>query len=230
MSVDDEASPNRSAPQQATRHFGALSMVGFAALMLLAGVGLNAALDRVVSDRTWGTWGNIGQAFGAITAVAIVITFLLQYKELRLQRSSMDSQQREMKRTQEELHRSAEASIRMLHVDLLKMSIDDHELAEIWPKLPTEVPYSLARQFRYINLVIQHHRLAFEIGPYGEEEIRSALRYLLQSELVRAFWQATSSARLISLVPDTAEWQFAQIVNAVYEEEPDPPGPDLIAA
>ncbi|MEV6395856.1 hypothetical protein AB0M39_13915 [Streptomyces sp. NPDC051907] len=71
--------------------------------------------------------GQVGDYFGAASAVfsgfaflTLTIALLFQYQELRLQRGELAEQREELTQSRQELHRSAEANMRSLHVQLTR--------------------------------------------------------------------------------------------------------------
>ena len=214
-----------------TFRYGSLFVSGFTAFVLLLDVAINALMAHAVPSTTSTNSSNIGQGFESVAAIfsalgfaALVVTFLLQLKELQLQRSELENQRHEMSRTQGELHRSAEADLRRLHVELLKMAIQDEELGAVWFEPSAETSsFTNRRQFWYANLIYQHQRVALELGGYTDEHAKSALRRLFKSPLMRDYWRNSAEPRATTLVAGTPEWRFAQIADSVYSEYHDDP-------
>ncbi len=218
--------------------YGWAIFLGATALILVFGIALNALMAYALPDRAWQRWSNIGQAFESVAAVfaafglaALVITFVMQFKELQLQRQELALQRHEMSQTQAELHRSAEADLRRLHVELLRMAIEDEHLGAVWPEPDgASYPHAVRRQFWYANLIYQHQRLAMEFSEYEEDRMRPALRRLFRSPLMREYWAAGAEARGSDLVPGTREWSSAQVVDEIcreYDGDPSASGPRL---
>jgi hypothetical protein len=212
-------------------------IIAFTVFIVAFGVLIDFVLAAAVPTNTWRDWSNVGQAFEAVAAVfaafgfaALVVTFLMQFKELQLQRQELASQRHEMSQTQAELHRSAEADLRRLHVELLRMAIDDEELGAVWPS-PEGVPYSARRQHWYANLIYHHQRLALELGQFDEEAISVILRWLFRNPIMREYWKAGAEPRAASLIPGSKEWQLAQLTDAIcgeYDDEPPDRGLRLV--
>jgi len=199
-------------------------LVVFVVATLVTGVGVVALLARRASADTWSRWSDVGETFGAMNSVfsglalaALVVTFGLQSRELRTQRNELVMQRVALARSQEELHKTAEASVRTLHMNLLKMGIDDPDLAEVWPPLEIDIPHQRNRQYLYANLIFQHARVAHRIGHYSEAEIEGDLRYLFTSPLMRDYWRAAAYSRSF-LLPGTAEFRFCQVADAICQE------------
>jgi len=202
--------------------------ITFLGLVLLAGVGIVALLGRDGSDRTWSRWGNVGDAFGALNSLlsglavaAIVVTFLVQFQELKVQRTDLARQRDSLNRAESELRRSAEAKLRMLHVDLMKMAMDDTSLAEVWPPLAPRLSHEENKQYFYANLILQHAWLQLRINVYTEAEMHSYLRYVFTSPIMREYWQISMRSRNRILVPGTAEFLFNEAADAICREYED---------
>lgn len=200
-----------------------LGSVAFIGVVVVAGLGLVAVLGPVVQSQTWIVWGNVGQAFGVLASVlsglalaAVVIVFRAQRQEIANQQTELALQREYLREARAELHRSAEANLRMLHVDLIRLALDDPQLADVWPI--SGVPADRRRQYLYANLIVQHAWLQERVSVYSEEEMRSNLRYLFESPVIREFWRTTMNARDRVLVPETPEFRFAQQANAVCRE------------
>ncbi|HEY3870297.1 MAG TPA: DUF6082 family protein [Actinocrinis sp.] len=214
---------------------GPVVILGLIVAMVLVSVGMSALIEAIFGTNRADNLGQTGQLFESVGAVfsglafiALVTTFLLQLEELRLQRQELENQRYEMSRTQEELHRSAEADLRTLHMELLKMAINDDELGRVWPDPdPATVPHSTRRQLWYANLVYQHSRLALELGNSGIEPTREMVRNLFRSPIIRDYWQSGAQVRATTLTPGTTEWDFAQMADEIFGEMPDPPERDL---
>src|SRR5262249_55034029 len=127
--------------------------------VLTLGISIATAMARRADPGTLTVWANVGQTFESVNAVfsalafaALIITFWFQLKELREQRLELQLQREAAKGAREELHRTAMADLRGLHIQLIRMSIDDPDLAAVWPPLGTEVPTARNRQYLYANL------------------------------------------------------------------------------
>ncbi|HTJ69809.1 MAG TPA: hypothetical protein VL551_19890 [Actinospica sp.] len=93
---------------------GALIFLVFALATTLVSVGITAVLANVLSIGLGNRMGTLGQIFESVNAafsglafIALVVTFRLQYDELKLQRAELQNQHQAMDKSQAELHRSA---------------------------------------------------------------------------------------------------------------------------
>lgn len=200
----------------------ALSCLAILSAMIV-GVGMVAIFAPAADSATWSLWGAVGESFGALNAIfsglalaALVVTFWLQFKELRSQRMELSLQRESLIQSHQELHRAAEVNIRHLHVDLMKMAIDDPVLAELWPLAHTGLAPERLRQYFYANLMLQHIRLNLRIGSH--EEIESEIRYVFGNPIMRMYWMETAPARSTLLEPDSEETRFWRLATDVCNE------------
>ena len=236
MDTDDGSRTSAILQRILTVRVGLLILVGFTVVVSLVSVGIAEAVGAVVG-RNAANLGQTSQMFESVAAIfsglafiALVVTFLLQLEELRMQRHELESQRREMSRSQGELHRSAEADLRQLHVELMKMGMNDSDLAEVWVDPDPSVPHGVRRKIWYANLIYQHQRLAMELSGISEEQSRTWMRRIFRSPIMREYWTMSAEAREELLIPGTPEWLFAEMTNEIVNEWTDPPDPGLRAA
>jgi len=217
-----------------TRRSGALLFLGFCLATTVISVGITAVLSLMLNSSMGTRMGNLGQIFESVNAafsglafIALVVTFRLQYDELKLQRAELQNQHQAMDKSQGALRRSAEADIRALHMQLIKMSMDDEDLAAVWPQYVGPISPVRSKQNKYANLIIQHHRMLYELDHHPVEDLRGAIRYLFTSPFMRSYWQGRMIARQVMGITEPAEREFDEIVDAIYleTEPPDPPTP-----
>ena len=122
-----------------------------------------------------------------------------------------------LERMRTELNRGAEASLRRLHFELLRLSINDPQLAEVWPPFEPGLSPKRNRQYLYANLVIQHFWLSLRLGGHTESQLQNSLRNLFVSPLMRDYWRASSKIRT-ALVPGTPEFTFNELVDGICQE------------
>jgi uncharacterized membrane protein len=196
--------------------------LGSVAVVLIAGLGLVALVAQGGSTDTWSRWSSAGQAFGVLTAVfsgfalaALVITFLMQLQELKAQRTELCQQRELLGQARAALHLSAEAEIRTLHGNLIKLAMDDEDLAEVWPQLVAGLAPGRNRQYLYVNLILQHLWLRFRTSVVTEPQLRSEIAFLFSSPLVRAYWRDTERSRTSHVVPGTEDFHFNEVVAQV---------------
>lgn len=193
---------------------------------------LSLVMTMVPGLRTPGS-GNAGQAYGAAaSSTAVLVLFYmartlrlqrdetslqrqeleLQRAEMRLQRTELELQRDELRRSAAELHRSAEADLRRLHMELLKMSIADPDLAEVWPAFTPGLPPKENRQYLYANLIYCHSMLAHKLEMLDDRESLGHLRYIVRSPAFRGYWEAARSMR-DEIDAASHERRFAALVD-----------------
>ncbi|WP_203717108.1 DUF6082 family protein [Asanoa siamensis] len=189
---------------------------------LLFGVGAASLLASTAKDLSWSALADVGDSFGVLNALfsglalaAVVVTFWMQFTELRSQRGELEVQRHALVQTQAELRRSAEADVRRLHMDLMKMSIADPKLAAVWPKVTDSEIRN--RQYQYVNLILQHTWMR-HFGEIDEEELRRTFRYLFLSPIIRDYWAATAEARASALVAGSFEHKMNQVGDEIRAE------------
>lgn len=223
---------HQEAPDLLRRMFttrnGALLFLVFALATTLVSVGITAVLATVLSGTFGSRMGTLGQIFESVNAtfsglafIALVVTFRLQYDELKLQRAELQNQHEALDRTRRELHRSAEVDIRALHMELIKMSMDDLDLAAVWPQYQGPVSAARVKQDKYSNLIIRHQRMLFGIGYLDRDDVRRVLRYLFSSPLIRGFWEGQMAVHDAVRLP-AYEAEFNEIANAAFLETGSP--------
>jgi uncharacterized membrane protein len=202
---------------------------------------LSVLVAAIVSGAGMPTgWDQVGQAFGVVNGVfsalalmIVGITLWVQFRELRMQRDELRLQREAMVQSQEELRRSAEASMRALHLELIRMAINDAELAMLWPELAPNVPAERSRQFLYANLILQHHDMIARVGDRSRDQVRASVRFSFMNPIVREYWVASASARRAVNVPGSPTSEFDELCEEVYQElegglngPPDAAGPE----
>ncbi|GAA4697556.1 DUF6082 family protein [Phytohabitans rumicis] len=200
------------------------------ALMLVitivaAGVVVAAAIAGMESPEAWSRWANVGESFGVLDSLlsglafaALIVTLWIQFRELRVQQSELRLQRDAIERSSEELRRSAEASMRMLHFELVRMSIDDPALADVWPHPPAAADPADRRQLIYANLIFQHVALAMTVAGDSDEAVRRQLRHLLTSPVMRRYWAAAAAERAAMVIDGTEDARIARLGDEVYRD------------
>ena len=230
------ASENHEAPDIIRRLFtvrnGTLFFAVFCVGIALVSVSITAVLALVLGKGLLVQMGTLGQIFESVNAafsglgfIALVVTFRVQYEELRLQRRELKNQHTAMSESQQHLGRSAECDIRARHVELMRMAMDDEDLAEFWPEFQTGLPAKRMKQYNYANLVVQHQRMMYNLGAFTRGDVLKFFQYLFTSAIMRGYWEARMVARDVALETGSDEWAFEQLIDVAYNETrpPEPP-------
>jgi hypothetical protein len=190
---------------------------GVVATTLLAGVGVAAVLARQGGSDDWRMWSDVGQTFGVLSSIVSSLALLAVVITARQNRAELERQRQFLIDNHAEFRRTSHANLGMLHQQLVKMSIDDEELAAVWPVIDVDVPANVNRQFRYANLIYSFQFRALQSDNYTEAAINESLRYLFSSPVMRAYWRATEGGRL-QLDPEGIEYIFARRVDKICAE------------
>ncbi|WP_232425551.1 DUF6082 family protein [Pseudofrankia inefficax] len=185
-----------------------------ATLAVAASVTVPLVVLTALDDRSLNRWSLIGQAmapvglvYSAAALFGIVFTLVLQQRDLSNQRESLNV-------ALDEQRRSSEIALRALHVDLIKMALDDNELAEVWPPLSPGVPET--RKDHYCNLILNLQKVAFEAKTIEVDELRGALAYLMHSPDMYQFWTKVRATRVEITEGDAGEDVFTALVDQAY--------------
>jgi hypothetical protein len=197
------------------------SLVGavFVVTLSVAGIGLAALLSPLATAATWQVFSSIGDAFGVVALVTLVATFGVQYRELRQQRAELQAQRETLSLSQVAHDRTAEAAIREVHIQLMRMAIDDLELAQVWPDLPRAATPTKVRQYLYANLIMSEYSSVLKYR--SDDDCRAILRILLSGPLIREYWRATRHERQRMAIPGTAWARFIALADEVFTESRD---------
>lgn len=231
-----EAGENHEAADLVRRLFtvrnGSLFFLAFCVGITFISVGITAVLALVLGPKLQLEMGPIGQIYESVNAafsglgfIALVVTFRLQYDELRMQRRELKNQHTAMSESQSHLGLSAECDVRARHVELMRMAMEDTDLAEFWPEFQTGLSPKRAKQYNYANLVVQHQRMMYDLGAFTRADVLKFFQYLFASQIMRDYWAARMVAREIAVRPGSDEWAFEQLIDVAYDETrpPEPP-------
>jgi hypothetical protein len=127
------------------------------------------ALSR--SERDWVTLGNIGQAYGPISALlsaaALCVVVLVQRKQLQHERVW---------------------TVRGMHMAVLQTALDDPKYGQCWG--PRVTPEKVdERFFYYVNSIIVLWGYLWESGELRDEHIRAYAKAMFDSEIPRLYWR-----------------------------------------
>lgn len=179
-------------------------------ILLLALVALSLvvispwALPALDQDRhaNWSHLSQIGATYGAISAVIAAIALTGVVMSLILQRHEALVARR--------------STMRALHVDLMKLAMDDPVYMECWGEYVTE-NFDTERQFTYVNLIVSHWHAMYEIGECTDAILHSMATELFSGEPGRRFWKIAGSGR-IKRAQNRKIRRFYEIIEKAYRE------------
>jgi hypothetical protein len=190
---------------------------GVVVATLLAGVGVAAILARQGGSEEWRTWSDVGQTFGVLSSIISSLALLAVVITARQNRNELEHQRQFLIHNHAELRRTSHANLGMLHQQLLKMSIEDEELAAVWPALDPDASASVNRQLLYANLIYAYHIRALESDNHSDATVVGSMRYLFSNPIMRDYWHAARTAR-DQLDPKCAEAVFGRQIDKICTE------------
>lgn len=172
-------------------------------LAVIALVGLSplaiAPLALLLSSSTLERGSLIGQTYGAVAAVVsslaligIGVSLFLQQRESRSSRAH---------------------NLRLRHIELLRLALDDEELLRAWGPF-IDGDETQRRQHLYVNLIVSQWQMAYKLNELGDIELRAMTRELLRGDPGRRYWDA---ARVFRLATQTSP-QDVRFHSLVEEE------------
>jgi hypothetical protein len=176
-----------------------------AIFVVLAFIVLSPAVLGLLSGDTnyWARLGNIGQTYGAASALISVLA-------LTGVAGSLFFQAREAKASRDQ-------ALRSLHLDLMKMAMEDHAYAESWGPFFDDDDHVAQRQHMYINLIIEHWRMMCEFGSMTEVHLRAVSHIVFLGDPGRRFWADARELRLRS-AGSKFERNFHQVLDDEYQK------------
>jgi hypothetical protein len=149
-------------------------------LILVTPVALGLFPDD--DSARWERLSFIGQTYGAGSAIlsvialgGVAVSLLLQSREARAAR---------------------EQALRALHVDLIKLALDDPLYLGCWGPFSGSTNVDDRRRHMYTNLIVSHWQMMWEIGGLNERHLRLLARELFAGEVGRRFWGLMGDVRL----------------------------------
>lgn len=113
-------------------------------------------------------------------------------------------------------------------MDVIKMAITDRELLSVWPHVAPGVVET--KKDHYCNLILNLQKLAYETETIELDELRGALRHLMRSRDMHAFWRKARTARVAVTGGDEAEDFFTAEVDRAFRQVAPPPPRSAIVA
>ena len=176
-------------------------------LVVVSPLALSAVGAGYAGD--WGRLSDIGQTYGATSAVlsalalgGVAVSLLLQARQGRAERIQ---------------------AIRGLHTDLVKMQLDD-----LPTYLPCWGPLDLPtdddrRRHIYTNLLMQYAWMGYEIGTVPEPLLRDMLGNMFRGDVAGRYWPLARTSWVASTGGTRTGRRFLQIVDDEFGRAPATP-------
>jgi hypothetical protein len=149
-------------------------------LVLLSPLALN--LFPPDHNADWERLSYIGQTYAPASAILSMLALGGVALSLLLQG-------RETKATREQAQRG-------LHVDLIKIALDDPLYLSRWGPFSGSTNVDDRRRHMYTNPMISHWQMMWEVGGLHEKHLRVLAEELFAGENGRHFWSLTGDVRL----------------------------------
>jgi len=192
------------------------AMAAVLVVVAVVGIGVLAvspALLLALRDQSddWEQLSDIATTYGAAAAFLSVLA-------LAGVAVSLVFQARETKASREQ-------ALRALHVDLLRMAMDDETYRRCWGEFFDSDDPDAQRAQMYTNMIFSHWELMFELNAITEAHLREAASVVLAGEQGRRFWAGARGIRATA-AGTRRERQFHRIIDDEYRRlhgSPDPP-------
>lgn len=112
-------------------------------------------------------------------------------------------------------HQSRIQTVRQMHMDLLKLALDDPLYRPCWGA-PNSANID-DRQAMYINLILSYWQARWDIGSSDESVIRAQAIQFFRGEAPRLYWQEYGRARL-SGIPERRRRGMTKILDEEYRK------------
>ena len=156
-----------------------------------------------IPGLNWGQLSNIGQTYGAVSAIlsalaliGVSISVLLQLNEVRFNRL----QER-----------------RTRHYELVRFMVENPAYLNIIEPSPSGSSTKARQASAFINLWLQYWQLLWEFSDISERELHAQAHSLFTGEAGRNYWQQSGQARLQNA--NTAkELEFDKLIDSAYQD------------
>jgi hypothetical protein len=149
----------------------------------------------------WPLLGNVGQTYGAASAILAALALIGVVWSLVLQA-------REAKAAREQ-------ALRALHTDLMKMALDEPDFLRCWGPIGDSVDLGWFRKHVYTNLIVSHWQLMWEVGVLSQAHLRVLAGQFFAGAVGRRFWAEARGPRATAETSRRAR-QFTAIVDGCY--------------
>ncbi|MFI5835011.1 DUF6082 family protein [Micromonospora sp. NPDC051300] len=177
-----------------------LAVLAVLVAVLLTPLGLLWIGDRPGYD--WPLLGNVGQAYGAASAIlaalaliGVVVSLIVQAREAKAAR---------------------EQALRALHTDLLKMAIDAPDLLECWGPIEESTDLAWFRRHVYSNLIVTHWQLMWEVDTLSEAHLEVLADQFFKGVSGRRFWAEARGPRMKAETSRRAR-RFTSVMDRRYQ-------------
>jgi len=192
---------------------GALLIAVGASLILFSPIALEGI--ATFSGPDWVRLSNIGQTYGAVSAVVsgvalatISASLILQSRELNLSRVQM---------------------MRNYHFELIKFGIENPSLLSSWGiAFPDKSSIEDVQRSGFTNMLVVFWKTSYEAKLIDSDELRGNISTMFQGEVGRTYWHSTRDG-WIERINNSRTHRFVEIIEEEYRRARDS-GPPRVSA
>ena len=151
----------------------------------------------------WTRLASVGQAYGGVSALisalallGVAISLVLTVRQGAVSRAN---------------------GLRLLHIELLKISLDKQPLLDCWGEVGESTTASQLAQHIYSNLIVSHWQMEYEIRTLSETELRAMAMRFFRGEVGRQFWSDARELRMTTAI-GRRDRRFHEVMDAEYRK------------
>lgn len=156
-----------------------------------------------LSGINWTRLSNVGQTYGAISAVLAALALIGVAGSVLLQ-------------AREARHNRWAAS-RNRHAELISFALKDPFYIQVFAPPFPGCSVETGKLMAYINLLLQYWSMMWEFGDLPERQLRANLANVLQTEAGRLYW--SKIRKQTPFYSTRREHEFHEIANEIYTEQ-----------
>jgi hypothetical protein len=158
------------------------------------------ALDSGQID--WTRLSNIGQTYGAVSAIVAAVALLGVMISLVIQNRDAKAARQSARRAH--------------HVELMRMAMDDPRYMECWGPYLTD-GFAAEGQYTYVNLIVANWYSEYQVGELPDSLLRASASSVFASGPGRLYWQ-TTGALWRDKYPGRRAKRFYQVLEETYQD------------
>jgi Family of unknown function (DUF6082) len=149
-------------------------------LLVIVAMGLVAVSPLALSaldsgdDVDWNRLSDIGQTYGAVSAIIAAIALLGVAISLVIQSREASAVRKNARRVH--------------HIELMRMAMDDPDYMACWGPYLTD-SFAAERQYTYVNLVVAHWYAEYQVGEMSDGLLKATAISVFASAPGRHYWQ-----------------------------------------
>jgi hypothetical protein len=176
-------------------------------LLIIASVGLVVAspwaLQKLGDSKVnWGRLSDIGQTYGAVSAIIAAIALLGVASSLVIQSREAKAAYRNAQRTH--------------HTNLLVLAMENPKYMECWGPYLTD-SFSTESQFTYVNLIVSQWHAEYQMGELSDTLLKATASSVFMSIPGRQYWDASGNFWRDNYAGRRAR-RFHRILDEAYTE------------